>query len=244
MGICEMFQIKIRLWGLFGVLGFALWLGACADNKSNPVDAQGNPQQGFKDPRDGQFYATTSLGEQIWMQGNLNFGDLLSTQSQPEDSLQQKYCYRNDLDSCAKYGGLYTWSQVFRLDSSCQTKACAVPDSLAQGICPPGWRVPSLGDYETLMQNLGGWETVGAKLQGENTWNLQFSLSGIKFAKGSSIGSVLQSGYYLIRPTTVTPGDSNQILVLLLSSASREVKTYRVDKTAGVSVKCLKAPSP
>lgn len=98
------------------------------------------------DPRDGKKYPTVCIGEQVWMAKNLNWEGAGT-------------CYDNDPTSCAKYGRLYTWSEVTHDSSS-----SANPGTV-QGICPMGWHVPSAAEMQELIDYAGGDMVAGAKLK-------------------------------------------------------------------------------
>ena len=56
----------------------------------------------FTDARDGKTYATTKIGEQVWMAENLNY------------AADSSWCYKDDPANCAKYGRLYTWDAAMK----------------------------------------------------------------------------------------------------------------------------------
>jgi uncharacterized protein (TIGR02145 family) len=47
------------------------------------------------------------------------------------------WCYGNDESNCQKYGRLYDWEA-------------------AKKACPPGWHLPTRGEWTTLIENSGG----------------------------------------------------------------------------------------
>ena len=51
-------------------------------------------------------------------------------------SVAGSYCYKNNTNYCAKYGRLYTWD-------------------VAIDVCPNGWRLPTLYEFETLLTGNG-----------------------------------------------------------------------------------------
>ncbi|OWV08246.1 MULTISPECIES: fibrobacter succinogenes major paralogous domain-containing protein [unclassified Fibrobacter] len=108
------------------------------------------------DPRDGQVYKTTKIGNQIWMAENLNYA--YNTPTETLDS--SSFCYDNDAENCKKYGRLYLWSAamdssaIFSLDGlGCGDGAECNSKGEIQGVCPEGWHLPSLTDIETLYIN-------------------------------------------------------------------------------------------
>ncbi len=122
------------------------------------------------DARDNQVYKITTIGEQIWMAENLNYAY--------NEGTATSYCYGNSADSCEKYGRLYTWSAamdsaaVFSANGSgCgYGKTCTTTEPV-RGVCPEGWHLPTLAEFNTLIAAVGGQSSAGAKLKATSGWN-------------------------------------------------------------------------
>jgi uncharacterized protein (TIGR02145 family) len=82
-----------------------------------------------------------SLGGLKWMKKNLN------------EETADSWCYDNSLDSCAKYGRLYTWAAA---KSACQSV---------------GMRTPTFEEWIALVTAAGGAETAGKKLKSKSGWH-------------------------------------------------------------------------
>ena len=61
------------------------------------------------------------------------------------------YCYDDVKSNCAKYGRLYIWEA-------------------ATSACPSGWHLPSQGEFETLLEFVGGEDVAGTKLKFVSGW--------------------------------------------------------------------------
>ena len=118
------------------------------------------------DDRDGQVYKTVEIGSQTWMAENLNYDYNYRT--------ARSYCYA---DSCSKYGRLYTWSAT--VDSAavfstagkgCGCHASSSPRGIVRGVCPVGWHVPSVSEFQTLISYVGGYSVAGANLKSTSGW--------------------------------------------------------------------------
>ncbi len=110
------------------------------------------------DQRDGQYYGTVKIGTQWWMSQNLNFA--------PPDSHKdnvQKWCYvrytGDPIHWCDILGGLYNCYHATREDYYGEVR----------GICPRGWHMPSRQEWETLVNQVGGWDQADKLLPGGNT---------------------------------------------------------------------------
>jgi uncharacterized protein (TIGR02145 family) len=100
----------------------------------------GNP---FTDTRDQKVYNTVLIGSQCWMAQNLNVGAKISNEvDQTNNSIIEKYCYDNNDGNCATYGGLYMWDELMNYTTSSSSNP-----SNRQGICPPGWHLPSDAEW-------------------------------------------------------------------------------------------------
>jgi uncharacterized protein (TIGR02145 family) len=82
---------------------------------------------------EGQVYNTIQIFSQCWLKENLNVGTMIpGTMEQSDNGTIEKYCYNDNPDSCAKYGGLYQWKEMMQYTTQ----------QGVQGICPTGWHLP------------------------------------------------------------------------------------------------------
>ena len=98
----------------------------------------------FIDKRNSDNYKWVKMGDQIWMAENLNLGIMIDVDTEPgKNNIIEKYCYNNDEALCDEFGGLYYWEEIFE-NSNGDKK---------QGICPPGWHIPSREEWNRLIHN-------------------------------------------------------------------------------------------
>jgi len=84
----------------------------------------------------GHVYHTVQIGEQCWLQENLNVGLIInSTIDQTDNQIIEKYCFNNEPAYCDTYGGLYQWNEMMQYETD------------LQGICPDGWHIPDYDDW-------------------------------------------------------------------------------------------------
>lgn len=103
----------------------------------------------FRDPRDGQVYKTVRLFGFEWMAENLNYGSMIPVSDTVyDDGIVHKYCYQNNPDYRAIEGGAYTfydWDEAMNYDTISH-----------QGICPPGWELPTRNDWQLIIDTHKG----------------------------------------------------------------------------------------
>ncbi|MBN2173887.1 MAG: hypothetical protein JW731_07140 [Bacteroidales bacterium] len=93
------------------------------------------------DPRDGHSYNTVLIGDQCWMQENLNIGtQIIGGANQSNNGYIEKYCYANTASYCNTYGGLYQWNEMMQYTTTEGT----------QGICMDVWHIPSDEEWKEL----------------------------------------------------------------------------------------------
>ena len=141
-------------------------LFVCNNAKWVSVDKKVNNYKGIfgtmTDERDGQTYKTVEIGDQVWMAENLNYNY--------HTEITQSICYENDEKNCAKYGRLYTFAAA--VDSAglfgdgglgCGTITDCTVKVSTRGVCPEGWHLPSMNEWEQLFSAVGG-DTIAAKV--------------------------------------------------------------------------------
>lgn len=160
-------------------------------------DVTTNPEnvvcgQPFVDERDSdvrQIYNTVAIGNQCWMVENLNY------------KVAGSRCYNDDPNNCAKYGRLYDWQQAMgRSDAD-----VSVPSEGAQGICPPGWHLPTHPEWDAMNTAVGGdgkrlkspyWEVTGnsSGFSALPAGGMFYSYNGSAYSTTAGIN--VRSGFY------------------------------------------------
>jgi len=84
------------------------------------------------DSDSGDTYGTVKIGTQWWMAENLK-------------NTTNRSCYGYSFENCETYGGLYTWNNAMAGSGS----------EKARGLCPQGWHIPTVAEWEKLFDFLG-----------------------------------------------------------------------------------------
>ena len=106
------------------------------------TNSYGMPNRGsFTDERDGQVYKYTTIGNQVWMAQNLNY------------DIEGSSCLFQE-DNCVERGRHYPFALV-----------------MGGGLCPKGWHVPSLDEWDKLVKSVDGPGVGAVHLKSTSGWN-------------------------------------------------------------------------
>jgi uncharacterized protein (TIGR02145 family) len=199
---------------------------------------------------EGQVYNTIQIFSQCWLKENLNVGTMISgNQNMQNNGIKEKYCYNNYVDSCTKYGGLYQWGEMMQYDTAPKV----------QGICPPGWHIPTDEEWNVLEGSVDShyglgdseWDALyrfrgfdaGKNLKSTSGWGSNsngtdlFGFSGLpggyRFQEGW-FESIIGAGYWW----AAFPTHSSWYNIL--NGNSSGVWHEGTTKIQGFSVRCLK----
>ena len=129
------------------------------------------------DIRDNRKYPTIQIGSQCWLAANLNYGVQISgSQSQRDNCITEKYCYNDIPELCALSSALYQWDELMRYEDSEEI----------QGLCPPGWHVPSEADWDQLFAVYQGNAFAGSPLLFTGYSGFNVLLAGVEFFNQSN----------------------------------------------------------
>ncbi|MFC2102274.1 PKD-like domain-containing protein [Bacteroidota bacterium] len=122
------------------------------------------------DIRDSSSYPTVLIGLQCWMATNLNYGtEIPYTSPQRDNCIPEKYCNTVFPVPCALSSVLYQWDELMTYSD----------DEGSQGLCPPGWHVPSETDWNQLFALFLGNAFAGSPLLNSGYSGFNAELAGI-----------------------------------------------------------------
>jgi uncharacterized protein (TIGR02145 family) len=115
---------------------------------------------------EGNLYKTVYIGTQQWMVENLKTSKYSDGTTIPNITDNTQWTnlttgawtyYNNDAVNNTKYGKLYNWYSVSNGNKN---------------VCPTGWHVPTITEWNVLIDYLGGKDVAGGKLKevGTNSW--------------------------------------------------------------------------
>jgi uncharacterized protein (TIGR02145 family) len=214
---------------------------SCDESEQNTIpDYTG--QTGQITDIEGHVYNTIGIGSQIWMIENLHT-TLLNDGTQIElvgddllwnRTISPGYCwYKNDSTTFGiTYGSLYNFHTV------------------ATGLlCPTGWHVPEISEWETLTTFLGGEDIAGGKLKDyySSYWqdpnncivnNFGFSAlpGGKRFGIEGRFDNTGLRGYWW----TSSSIDSHFANSISMSNSSKKIDNLASGKNDGFNIRCVK----
>lgn len=178
------------------------------------------------DERDGSIYQTVEIGSQCWITTNLNIGMMIGGGLDQQDNSEiEKYCYENIEANCDLYGGLYQWDEMMEFDTV----------RANQGICPNGWHLPSIVEWDTLINYLGGASIAGEALKQGGASGFEALLGGRRENNGtfSNMGSF---GYF----SSTSQLDDQTAWYRYLLNGDPGFYEESLEKVNGYSVRCIK----
>lgn len=126
----------------------------------------------FTDSRDNQTYRTVTMPDgKTWMAENLNFETSYGSRCYGEggtvgDDRNNYFLSPAEIQAnCETYGRLYDWATAMGFEPYCNNMSCfesycnstscaAQIQTNHQGVCPSGWYLPSIDDWDALFMSI------------------------------------------------------------------------------------------
>ena len=191
----------------------------------------------------GQTYGVVEIAGMCWMSENLNIGTMISG-SAVDNGVIEKYCYQDNAAHCNTYGGLYDWNEMMQYSTG----------DTVQGICPPGWHVPSEAEWCTMTTfvdptvncGVSGWTgtDIGYKLKSTSGWYSNWNGSDAVGFTGLPGGVRPSPGNYLDMTTygfwwSSQPSSGNA-WNRRISAYDDDMGSFHNGQSYGMSVRCVK----
>jgi uncharacterized protein (TIGR02145 family) len=224
----------VFIYSLFVMGSFVTTLIGCTNNDENPGGDP--PMAGTVVDKDGNKYDTVRIGTQTWMVQNLKTTKYNDGTDIPAATLTSDwpnvitpcYCwYNNDAANKTAYGAMYNWYAVN-----------------SGKLCPTGWRVPTVADFDVLRTFLGGMSMCETKIMEAGTmhWTVNSAQvtnsSGFTALPGGYRWSTFSGmGSTACWWTSMTNGSSS---AWYKSLGGYMLTTNSATKSYGMSVRCIK----
>lgn len=261
---------------VIGQKGGRVFITAEADGKSRKCFVEVHEAAYLQDC-EGHKYKTVKIGSQWWMAEDLRCGKYDSQSERKNVTLPDKYSGSMDLydpyywdasiesnwkettytgnlkiypEEQAKLGYVYTWAAAVGLSSGAVAKAQTTNFSgRRQGICPNGWHVPTMTEWQTLINSTNGGGKAGDMLKKRHGWynyggGTNITLFGaLPSGQGNNAG-VYQVGstvlYWLTDVGTSSAYDSNAYSSTMNWGSDRADLTGEMFKRTACAVRCVK----
>jgi len=164
----------------------------------------------------------------------LNWGSWIHSSTHQRDNfIPEKYSPNDVQTNCQIGTATYQWDELI------QYGIAAVPDY--QGVCSPGWHIPSATDFQELIDAWQGSSRAGtflkdlyliprgfeALLQGMAYLNTAWAFTSTDLPSGTMFW-------------TSTPGSGNRIITRGVNSRNQSVSLYESSKANAFAVRCVK----
>jgi uncharacterized protein (TIGR02145 family) len=204
---------------------------SCSANMSKTILVQPNPAftcgNNFTDIRDGKSYPTVQIGTQCWMQTNLDFGIEISHFVPQTDNCEVEKYIRDSLFNI-QYSIFYQWDELMQYENT----------PASQGLCPPGWHVPTSGEWDQLLSFYNGPGLAGGTLKDDLLPNgFQSHQTGLLYLNNTwafTTGLAAGTMYW-----TSTSSGNDRAVARGLNEYNMSVSRYEAARGNGFGVRCV-----
>ncbi len=188
---------------------------------------------------DGNVYHIIKIGTQFWTVETLqtthyrNGASIpnISDNSEWEHNTTGAYCnYTNDTVNSNTYGHLYNWYAI----------------NNPAGLSPKGWHIPSITEWEVLINYLGGISIAGGSMKATTLWTMpntgasnNSGLTILPAGGRSQTGIYADISYYSAFWSSSNYNDSTA-LYQNVNFNNSEIYHYFYSKAAAFSCRCVK----
>jgi len=198
---------------------------ACSASKTKTIlvqpDAAFTCGTNLSDIRDNKIYRTVQIGTQCWMKENLDYGlEINAFTFQTDNCISEKYMHNSSF---------YQWDELMRYD----------PVAASQGLCPPGWHVPTSVEWDDLISAYSGPGLAGgflADIQSPNGFQShQLGILYLNNIWAFTTGLYAGSMYW-----TSTISGNERAVARGLNNFNLSVSKYEAARGNAFAVRCLR----
>ena len=178
------------------------------------------------DERDGKIYKTVTIGSQTWLAQNMAYA------LTKEDREIAFMCPNDEWENCSIYGNLYNqWGFGDALEQGLFFPA--FPDSVRpyKGICPTGWHIPSLDEWQVLLNNASVQDLLAESAGGTGKSGFDVVFAGMSGSSGIQL--------FEKAAAFATVDDRDDDYMYYVNFSSTTARSGAISFGSYVSVRCL-----
>lgn len=177
----------------------------------------------------GREYQTVRIGCECWLAENLKTN-------------ATNAAYYDDDDANEAFGKLYNWNDAVAVNNTEKTSKTGA--KYLQGMCPAGWAIPTVAQFNTMMSVAGGDDAI--KSEDESTWlpgyagtnTSGFGAKGAGYYEANQYQRML--GYTYFWTSELNSSNSYVAKVMELRCGCGEFTCLDKSKENKVSVRCVR----
>ncbi len=177
------------------------------------------------DIRDGNVYPTVQIGSQCWMQKNLDYGTTIPTIIHQTDNCIAEQYLQSSIVNPGNRKSIYQWDELMRYESA--------PGS--QGLCPPGWHVPSESDWNILFNYYDGQSRAGEALMDPFLNGFKADPDGVLYQN-----TIWSFADFAVLFWSSTPVDATRAWSHGMNGINFSVSSYPAMKADAFPVRCVR----
>lgn len=187
---------------------------------------------------DQNVYPVKVYGNQCWMTENLR-----SEHYADGAAIPGTIAYNNDESTVANYGLLYNWYSAVRVPQGSTTLPTTDAYGRVQGVCPEGWTLPTVNDFNTLLQHVNGAADLKSTAESEywlgqfggNNPGAGFNAIPVGYEANNSFINFLGEAYFWTTTSVTVSIDK----ALCMPYYCPEAIYKDVDDNYGLNIRCV-----